>query len=75
LREGEAGVGDRLTRESSGQKVNGLHASPVNGGDVSVDRPVRPVSAEDALTVVIPLDKPASVHAGTLQAEVNATDA
>jgi hypothetical protein len=69
------GEADGLAGEPSTDDVDGFELTRVHLLDVPVARNVRPVLRQHPLAVGVMLYLPSDFHAGTLQTEVEATDA
>lgn len=69
-----AGFADGLTGESSSEKLNWLHSTPVNLPDVSVTGDVGPVPFEDGNAEGVVLDLPAALPSCSLEPKAQTPD-
>jgi len=70
-----SGDGKILTRRTEVDAVDWLELAAVDVPNVVVLRDVRPVLAEDPLTLLVPFNLPTAAPAGGFESEIEATDA
>jgi hypothetical protein len=71
----DAGEAEWLAGVAATDDVDGFNFAPINSGDVAEVRDIGPVLREHSAGVGVDFGLPGDSHAGTFEAEVEATDA